>query len=74
MALLFPNSVGIDRGRQETSMPQPALHQIERDTGLDRRHAEAMASSLGGRLGAVDARRAHDGMDMTPRGRAAPGP
>ena len=55
VALFLPHRVGIDRGRGELCMAQPALHEIERDALFDAGDAKAMAQPFGTRLRASDA-------------------
>lgn len=41
--LLFgPHGIGVDRCGRELLVPEPLLHQVERDPRADRRHSEAV--------------------------------
>ena len=42
-SLLGAHGVGVDGGGGELGVPEPLLHQVERDARRDRRHPEAMA-------------------------------
>ena len=60
MALLFAHRVGIDRGRGELRMAQPALHEVEGNPFFDTGHTKTMPQPFGARLGARNARPRHD--------------
>ena len=60
MPCLFAHRVGIDRGRGELRMAQPALHEIEGNPFFDTGHAKTMPQPFGARLGTGDAGACHD--------------
>ena len=66
--------INVDGGGGELGVPQPFLHQVERDAGGDGGHAEAMAQPLGRGVRPIKPGASHDRMDRASAGHPAPQP
>ena len=60
IVLFCPDCIRIDCGGGELGVPEPALQQIKRDAGLDRRYSESAPQPRRGCLRPLDASEVHN--------------